>query len=128
MSAPSHAMEQELLQRETDWMQAVKEQDIAAVEQILATEFALTSTLPRAFDKQRYLSDLPLVKTSTFALHDSVVHVYGDVAVVRTGLQWEATFDGRPWEGAFNITDVWVRRDGRWQVVTRHSSRPVTTG
>ena len=117
---------QELLQVENDWMAAVKQQDTTAVDAILAEEFTLTSTLPRAFDKQRYLADLPSVTTQAFHFYDSVVQVYGEVAVVKTHLHWDATFEGRPWQGDFNITDVWVRRDGRWQVVTRHSSRPVT--
>lgn len=121
----TQTIEHEILQLSHDWMDAVRVQDRAAVERILADEFALTSTLPSAFDKQKYLQDMAAVSVNSFRFHDSSVRVYGDVVVVRTHLSWDASFDGKPWQGDFNITDVWVRRDGRWQVVTRHSSRPI---
>jgi hypothetical protein len=36
-----------------------------------------------------------------------------------------ATFDSRDWSGEVYLTDVWVRRDGRWQLVRRHASNVV---
>jgi hypothetical protein len=30
--------------------------------------------------------------------------------------------DGRDVSGELHVTDVWVRRDGRWQIVRRHAS------
>jgi len=33
-----------------------------------------------------------------------------------------ATLDGKPWNGGFLLSDVWVRRGNSWQVVARHST------
>ncbi len=33
-----------------------------------------------------------------------------------------ATFDGEDWWGERVLTDISVRRDGRWQLVPRHAS------
>jgi hypothetical protein len=39
----------------------------------------------------------------------------------------EASYGGVERSGRFVITDVWVQRDGRWQLTLRHSTR-VTAG
>jgi hypothetical protein len=46
--------------------------------------------------------------------------------MVRARYRQQATVAGQDRSGAFLLTDVWVRRDGRWQVVTRHSSHVPT--
>jgi hypothetical protein len=33
-----------------------------------------------------------------------------------------ASWDQNNLSNVFRLTDVWARRDGRWQVVARHSS------
>jgi ketosteroid isomerase-like protein len=53
------------------------------------------------------------------------VRIYGDTAIVNSLYHQNATARGQDWSGYFLITDVWVKRGGRWQVVTRHASRPV---
>ncbi len=54
---------------------------------------------------------------------DLRVHVYGDAALVTSrSLRPGATFRGRDWSSENYLTDVWVRREGRWQLVRRHAS------
>ena len=33
-----------------------------------------------------------------------------------------ARLDGRDLSHAMHVTDIWVRRDGRWQIVRRHAT------
>ena len=50
------------------------------------------------------------------------VHVYGDTAVV-TGLNTiKSTLNGKDTSGAYRFTDVFVKRDSRWQVVATQAS------
>ena len=56
---------------------------------------------------------------------DVRVQVYGDAAVMTSRNILQATFDGKDWSGDHALTDVWVRRNGRWQIVRRHSSKLV---
>ena len=49
-------------------------------------------------------------------------HIYGDTAVSNSRYLQKATYKGEALSGAFYLTDVWVKRDDRWQAVTRHSS------
>jgi hypothetical protein len=51
-----------------------------------------------------------------------VINVYGDVALMRSRWTQTATLDGKPWKGVFLLTDVWARRDHRWQTVARHAT------
>ncbi len=60
----------------------------------------------------------------SFHYEDFVINEFGDAAVVRSRMSQQASVDGQPWDGTFMLTDVWIRRDGRWQVVARHSSTP----
>ena len=50
------------------------------------------------------------------------VNVYGETAVMRSHYKQHATVQGKDRSGELLLTDVWVKRDGRWQVVARHSS------
>lgn len=60
----------------------------------------------------------------SFRYDDFRVDVFRDAAVVRSRMSQQATVDGEPWNDTFMLTDVWIRRDGRWQVVARHASTP----
>lgn len=117
----------ELIGLQNEWMDAWRRRDEARLREILGDEFTLTSArTDRLMAKPEWL-ELVLsgrVVNESFEYSDLLVHVYGDVAVVKSRLRQQASVDGRPWNETFMLTDVWVRRDGRWQVVTRHSSSP----
>ena len=48
--------------------------------------------------------------------------VYGNTAVVVSRYRQTAKLGNRDASGELRITDVWVRRDGRWQIVRRHAT------
>ena len=50
------------------------------------------------------------------------VRLYGRAAVVGGRLRQSAHIAGEDWGGGYSFTDVWVSRDGTWQVVSRHLS------
>src|SRR4051812_21163842 len=121
------ADELEILEAESAWIAAVIGKDRVAAEKILADEFRLTGpeltrlSTGRAANKEMWLETLPLIDTRSFELSDAETRVYGSAAVifVRAKLDW--SIEGRQLPGNYMITDLWVRREGRWQVVTRIS-------
>jgi ketosteroid isomerase-like protein len=129
LSAPAtNSVEQEIVNAEKDWMRAVASGDEATLRRLVGDEFAFTSAYStgEVAGKDDFIKNaLTGVKGMDFELHDSRIHVYGDAAVVNTGMKIKYTFNGQDRSGDYLVTDVWVRRDGRWQVVTRHSSLPV---
>lgn len=125
---PSPLVEQELVKLENEWARAWQLPDPAALESLLADDFTLTSTRSKGelVNKRQYIdSTLKLVRGESYSFEKLQVRIYGDTAVINAHFQQVATFAGSDWSGDFLLTDVWVKRGGRWQVVARHSSRPL---
>lgn len=125
-SAESHFHQLELA-----WMNALADKDAQALEATLAPEFSIigaTSTLEDAVGTREGWLSVGLKRP--FPRHDVKilgVTAIGDTAVVQAVLS--ATYPPSPFvpEGgpvSFLVTDTWVKRDGKWQVVTRHASFP----
>ena len=124
---PSPLVEQELVKMENEWARAWQLPDPAALESLLGDDFTLTSTRSKGelVNKRQYIdSTLKLVRGDGYSFERMTVRIYGDTAVINAQFQQNATFAGHDWSGEFLMTDVWVKRNGRWQVVARHSSRP----
>jgi ketosteroid isomerase-like protein len=116
---------QTLIDLQREWMDAWRRDDRARLEEILAPEFTLTSArTDRLVDRTEWLRLLETTRSESFEYSDFLVQVFGDAAVVKSRLTQVATVGGQPWNATFMVTDVWIRRDGRWQVVARHSSTP----
>ena len=119
------AVEQDLVKLENDWSTAWQKKDAAFLQKLFADEYLSTDQDGATFTKAQDLANVASASTSmtSFVLSDLKVHVYGDAAMV-TGLNTtKATFLGKDTSGAYRFTDVFVKRDGRWQVVATHASR-----
>ena len=117
-------VERDLIKLENDWSTAWQKKDVAFLQKLWADEYLSTDQDGNTFTKAQDLANVSDRGTSTtsFALTDLKVHVYGDTAVV-TGLNTiKATFKGKDSSGAYRFTDVFVKRDGRWQVVVTQGS------
>jgi ketosteroid isomerase-like protein len=124
---PNPLVEQELVKMENEWARAWQLPDPGALETIVGDDFTLTSSSSKGeiTNKRQYIdSTLKLVRGDGFSFEKLNVRVYGDTAVINAQFQQTATFAGHDWSGEFLLTDVWVKRNGRWQVVARHASRP----
>jgi ribonuclease HI len=100
---PEEAEIEELVRR---WADAAANGEMAFLEKLLASEFTVTATDVRT--REQYLASVGEVGSDEPG-EISVLH-YGRFAVAR----W------RP-AGAF-VTDVFVKRGGRWRAVARHVS------
>jgi hypothetical protein len=111
---------EELVQIESDWCRADIEADTAFFRRVLADEYTGVGSRGGKDTKYSYIASLPGSLGSLTACKDDdlQVRVYGDVAVV-TGV---ATVSGVRGGIAYAnrrvlFTNVYVRRDGRWQSV-----------
>lgn len=105
------------------WSEAIAQRDAATAEQSLGAEYALYAPGIGVMPRDRWLAALPQYVVHEYAFDDVVVHVYGgDAAVMRSRYRQRATVAGQDRSGTMLVTDVWVKRDGRWQVVARHTS------
>jgi len=117
--------EKSLLALERKWMGALQQRDASALSQLVSDDFTLVS--PRlvvvAGDRDKYfqhaMRDLSL---TSYEFEGLTVRLYGRAAVVSGRLRQSAAVAGEDWGGSYLFTDVWVSRDGAWQVVSRHTS------
>ena len=112
-------------------MRAWIERDVATCERLLAPEFRLRSVATDdVVDRDGWLRQVELGRVvATGFSHDEMdVAVMDDTAVTMSLITQQAQIDGRDWSATLHVTDVWVRRDGDWQVVARHASVPVGRG
>lgn len=120
--------DEEFIALENTWLGAIQRKDLAALEQILGSDYAYLASNHGRLTRQEWLDNIAAYNISSFTILSIDVRVYGDMAIVFPHYRQEAVFNGVPRSGEFLITDVWVRRDGRWQVVSRSSVRMTEGG
>ncbi len=111
--------EKELLKLEDDWSNAWVKGDGKFLEQLYADEYLATGRDGKTYTKAEGIKDdlSPSYTDKSFKLSDMKVHIYGETAVV-TGMNTvKYKKDGKPVQAKGRFTDVFVKRDGRWQCV-----------
>jgi ketosteroid isomerase-like protein len=118
----------ELMQLERDIGRANVNRDAAFFERVEADEFIFTDSGGGLTTKAEDVEGVrkppnPNVKLLAYDVDDMQVRVYGDTAVVVGRTTTRQLVRGEERTGRSRFTDVFVRRDGRWQLVAGHSSR-----
>ena len=116
------AVSHELVELAHDLARAVSEHDVDRLELLLAEEFTLQGAAGQ-LDRQEFLAAAagPYV-IDEFAYEEIDPEVYGNTAVLVSRYSQVARLDGRDLSHRMNVTDIWTRRDGRWQIVRRHAT------
>jgi ketosteroid isomerase-like protein len=111
----------------TAWMEAAFRRDLDACAGFLADDFTMVTDRGSQIDKAQWLHNMQhrVGGTEPPAFLDPRVLVVGDAALMTSRNSLRATFDGEDWSAEVFLTDVWVRRGGRWRLVRRHASRVV---
>ena len=122
------AAEQELIDLERVWVDAMIRKDAAALERIYADEYLDVTpnggTRDRGEDMAEILSEDLTIESETF--DDLSVRLYTEVAIVSGVYTQKAKFQGNSITGSYRFTDVFVKRDGRWQCVSTQSTQVQT--
>ena len=121
------ADEKLLLQMERDWNQALQVRDVAWFEQNLAGDMTdIVSSNGALYNKEQNIEALKNDKTTYLSLELSGlnVRVEGNAGVV-TGVNVikARDADGKPAQMKFAFTDVYIKREGRWQVWASQHTR-----
>lgn len=126
---PVNAREQ-VRARAGGWQQAIEARDAETVVGFLHDDYALVLVVPTAVTMARdeWLRVLADYVVHRYEVHEQVVDVMDDTAVVLTLATQQATVLGQDRSGRFIMSDTWLRDDaGSWQVWRRHST-PITAG
>lgn len=113
---------------ERQWNDAILKRDVAAAASFQADEYKLiigAEVQPlQVVPRELWLSVLPRYVIHRHEITDMHVSVWDDVAVATLAITQAAEpLNDRDISGNFLITDIWVRRDERWLIAERHSSR-----
>ena len=121
-------MEHEAVSREHEWAAAGLKKDLKTLEGLLGAEFTLT-TAAGEMSRAAWMQHVSLWSHKAWEVKNIRAQAYGDVALVTGRLHWHVIKDkpdprtgSKDVDQDFTISDLWVRRDGRWQVVARHST------
>jgi len=121
------AAEKELIKVENDWNTAGIKRDTKALELLFAAEYTSTDYTGKTYTKAEDLKNTldPKNVFTSGVLTDLKVHIYGQTAVVTGVNTVKATYDGKDTSGEYRFTDVFVKRDGRWQCVATQGTKVI---
>jgi hypothetical protein len=112
----------ELAELSHELVDAVSRHDRDRLEELLATEFSLNGAAG-ILDREGLLEAAAgAYQIDEFSYDELDAEVYGNTAVCVSRYRQTARLDGQDVSGELHVTDIWVRRDSRWQIVRRHAS------
>ena len=118
-------VEAEIRRLEDERGQAMLRRDAAALDRILADDLTYTHSSGRVDTKPDFIRSYTATDQRYVAFdRDNVrVRVYGDAAVVTGTAKVHVKSDTRDAKFEIRFVDVYVRRNGRWQMVAWQSTR-----
>ena len=121
--------EQQIIAREREFSQIVFERDVERAQGIQASGYRLLVRVAGSklveMPQEVWLATLHKYIVEEYRLEDVKVLDLGDVAVASVAFYQRAHIENNPRNitGDFMLTDVWVKREGEWKIIERHSSR-----
>lgn len=102
------------------WTEAERKKDLEFVRQTLADDFCFTSTKGHLISKAEWLERLPEVVITRFERSEIEVRVFGETSVLTGKVNLESSSPGSSVSGIYRYADIFVKRDGKWQVAYSH--------
>jgi ketosteroid isomerase-like protein len=118
-------MEEELLKLEKAFAEAIVKNDLDGIGRLVTDDWIIIDPNGEIVDRARFFE---VIKSGALT-HDMMesedfrVRVYGDSAVVTGLTRTKGKFMGQEFSTQERATDVFVKRDGRWQCVLTHLTR-----
>src|SRR6266550_5875480 len=118
-------VEQEIRRLEREWFESYVRGDRVTFDRIVADDVVMTYGNGKVGNKSEAIAEIKAPADASYSLtsDDVQVRVYGDTAIVTGRVTEKGTFNGRSLNSQSRYTDVWVRRNGRWQVVAAQNTR-----
>ena len=116
------AVAHELVELAHEVARAVCEHDVERLEGLLAAEFTLQGAAGQ-LDRDAFLEAAAgPYEIDEFSYEEIDPEIYGNTAVLVSRYNQVARFEGRDLSHRMHVTDIWTRRDARWQLVRRHAT------
>jgi hypothetical protein len=103
--------------------QAWTRHDRAFIESVLAPEWSVTQADGSMLTREMVLgSFFDAVTFDANAVDDVTVQLFGTTAIVRGRTTASGMLNGQHFNARIRFTDVFIKRDGRWQAIVSHAS------
>lgn len=111
---------------EMKWTDSYKLRKIDILSSLLSDDFVITVEDGATYSKSGYITHTAdtSVQVKLAELSDLKVHLHGNAAVVTGAYHEKGISNGHPYEYHDRLTDVWMKREGNWQVIASHYSVP----
>lgn len=110
----------EIRQLTSEWNKAIINRDSLTLDQLLAPGYSLNGSVIRSVWMNNTLHHI--VTDTLEVLGQLDISFYGQAARSEGLFFWKASFDGRAViNAAYSVCDIWVKRNGHWQVLLRMS-------
>jgi ketosteroid isomerase-like protein len=112
---------------DTEYQAAVKKNDSATMERLLADDFALVTGSGKTYTKTDLLNEARSGRIVYEHQEDTAqtVRVWGDTATITAKLWEKGTDNGKPFDYTVWFTDTYTRVPGGWRYVFGQSSLPL---
>lgn len=123
--ADTSSVEKTLMQMERDWTEAGLKKDVKTFDRIIADDWVALDFLGKTVTKAEAVADLKSGSSTnqSVQLGEMKVRTFGNTAVVTGSDTEKSTYKGKDSSGKYVWTDVFVNRNGRWQVVASQSTK-----
>jgi hypothetical protein len=118
------AVQQSLMQMEREWADGMMKNDPTVIDRIEADDYAYCMDSFKGGKQGDVAEAKKHAYAGTAELTGMQVRVFENAAIVtgKAGLR-NAKYNGKDVSGDYLFTDIFVNRNGRWQVVASHSNR-----
>jgi len=117
--------EEELLKLEKEFAEAIVKNNLEGVERLVVDDWIIIGPDGEIVERARFFEVIKsgAMTHDTMESEDFRIRIYGDSAVVTGITRAKGKFMGQEFSTQERATDVFVKRDGRWQCVLTHLTR-----
>lgn len=112
------------------WAEAEQRADTATLDKLAVDDFRLVGPFGFVLDKAQWLDRYRsgALATNSLVWDEVTVREFGDTAIAIGRHTQRATYQGRPADGQFRVTQVFVRDGGQWELASLHLSQAAPPG
>ena len=122
----TRSVERHLIELERQLSDALVREDVAVLDRLWSSDLVFTFPNGNVSNKaQRLAGQKPSARSSQSTnSNDQVkVYLYGNTAVVTVLSTWKGKAGTQEYSDQYQATHVWVKQQGRWQLVAAHVSQ-----
>ena len=124
---PGRSAERQLIELERQLSDALVREDARVLDRLWSNDLVFTFPNGKVSNKaerlagQKPAAQAPQSESKT--INDEVkVSLYGNTAVVTVLSTWSGKANNEAYRSQFQATHVWVKQEGRWQLMAAHVS------